>query len=124
MLKEVLISLNCLDLYHVFHEENVKAHDVMKLSPDELEEIGVESGKAAQFFQEVERKKKEQEGKDALKNFLTAMDSIEFYDVLYKNGILAHKLITLNKDTLKGMGISVGNRRQFLDKIQSYLAGK
>ena len=96
----------------------------MKLSPDELEEIGVESGKAAQFFQEVERKKKEQEGKDALKNFLTAMNSIEFYDVLYKNGILAHKLITLNKDTLKGMGISVGNRRQFLDKIQSYLAGK
>ena len=123
-LKEVLNSLNCLDLYHVLLEENVNAHDVMKLSPEELEDIGVASENAARFFQEVERKKKGQEEKDALKNYLRAMDSIEFYAVLYKNGILAHTLVTLNNDTLKRMGVTLGNRRRLLDKIQSYLSGK
>ena len=39
--------------------------------------------------EEAERKKKEQEGKDVLKNHLSAMDSIDLCDILYKNGVLA-----------------------------------
>ena len=72
---------------------------------------------------ERQRKKKEQEGKDVLKNHLSAMDSIGLCNILYKNGILADKLLTLDKDTLKEMGLTLGKRIRFLDKIQSYLAG-
>ena len=123
-MKEVLISINCLDLYHVLHQEDIKAHNVMKLGIEELEDIGVESEKASRFLQEVQIKTKEQEGKDALKYYLTAMKSIKHYDVLYKNGILSNKLISLDKDTLKEMGLNLGKRINFLNKIQSYLAGK
>ena len=120
---EVLISLNSLDLYQFFHEEDIDAHDVVNLGIEELEEIGLESEIARRFLQEVERKKKEQEGKDALKNYLTAMDSFELYDTLHKHGILADRLSTLNHATLKETGLTLGKRRRLLDKIQSYITG-
>ena len=84
-MKEVLISLNCLDLYNLFLEEEIDAHNVLNLGPVELKEIGVESEEARRFLEGVERKKKEQEGKDVLKNHLSAMDSIGLCNILYKN---------------------------------------
>ena len=112
-----------LHLYNLFLEEEIEAHEVWNLDLEDLEGIGVESEKAHRILEALARKKTQQETNIVLKNHLTAMGNPELYDILCQNGILADKLITLSKHTMKKMGITLGRTKRFLEKIKNHIAG-
>ena len=68
---------------------------------------------------EEDKMKKDLKMKDTLKNHLTLMESLDLFDILYNNNILGDKLLHLNADTLRTIGVKFKRSQKFLEKLSN-----
>ena len=125
-MKQMLFDLKCLDLYGTFMEHEIVADDLITLTSDELEDMGVDSENTQRFLLAVKelprrkrKEKEENERKESLKQHLTKMNCLDLLEIFYKNGVLGDNLTKLNQETLREFGVKVGARKHFLKEMQN-----
>jgi len=114
-------------LYDIFIEQAIRADDVLTLTSDELEHMGVDSDNAQRFLLEVVEKKdgrkskekEETKRKESLKQLLTKMNCPDLLEIFYNNDITADNLMTLDKEKLMFFGVKVGIQKRFLREKQN-----
>ena len=126
-MQQVLIELNSLDLYPKFVNHHISTEDqVQSVDLTRLNIMGVTVGRGDQFLKEMEQRMEQLTFKrrDLLMEQLEKLNSSDLYDILVDNDIGAGKLITLDDEELKKLGISYFRRRQFLGETKKLAEGK
>ena len=115
-LQKILQSLDALDLSNILSSRNVKANELGLLSLGDLEKFGIASERAEKFLSEV---KKEDRRKQSLQQKLKETHCLEILNFLTKEGYKADEIFSLDHDALSTSGLSFGERKRVIEKLQN-----
>ena len=116
--------MDSLDLYPNFINHEILTEDqVMSCDINRLSLIGVKVGRGDRFVKKVEQRRKA-----LLTQGLEKLNSLDLCDTFLENNIGADRLLLLDNEDLKKIGVSFFRRRQFLEatkkQIKHLPAGK
>ena len=125
MLSDLLQSWNALDLSELFNSENIRYSELVNFNLKDYTNLGISSLRAQQFLDSPSLKKIKEKNEERirLRTKLKLVDCEELLNALGAANFPAEKVLLLDNETLKNIGLSFQERKKVLKKLQDYKTG-
>ena len=125
MLSDLLQSWNALDLSELFNSENIRYSELVNFNLKDYTNLGISSLRAQQFLDSpfLKKIKEKNEERIRLRAKLKLVECEQLFNALVAANFPAEKVLLLDNETLKNIGLSFQERKKVLKKLQDYKTG-
>ena len=126
MLSDLLQSWNALDLSELLISENIKYSELVNFNLKDYTILGISSLRAQQFLDSPSLKKikEKNEKRIRLRTKLKLVECEELFNPLVAANFPSEKVLLLDNETLKNIGLSFQERKEVLKKLEDYKTGQ
>ena len=126
MLSDLLQSWNALDLSELFNSENIRYSELVNFNLKDYTNLGISSLRAQQFLDSpfLKKIKEKNEERIRLRTKLKLVECEELFNPLVAANFPSEKVLLLDNETLKNIGLSFQERKEVLKKLEDYKTGQ